>query len=234
LQRIYTLIAAVAAILISAQTADAAERRLLMSGFKDLVIENDIAVELTTGKTPKAIVTGDKKELSRVKLIRRGDALINQLSNARRRQGEPLKLMLQNRSLENITIRGNGELITDSLSNSGEASILVHGGGLVKIGSLKANRLVATVIGNGNVSIDEGAVDAGLIEVQGGAQVDASAVNFNKLDVTHDGNGKTTANVKQAVNIFNNGRGKITITGSANCFIKQAGSAVIDCPKYAN
>lgn len=217
--------------------AAAAERKLLMAGFKDIVIENDIAVELTIGKSPKAVVSGDKRDLPRVVLQRRGDVLIVQLrsraADARTRpMTQPLVLKLQNYDLENVTIRGNGRLDTTSLSNSNRARILIQGSGLLNIGTLKADQLVATIVGNGQAKVASGDVRDGLIEIQGGAIVDTGDLLFRDLAVTHQGNGETRATVKNAARITNNGRGRISISGSANCFVKQAGSATIDCPKY--
>lgn len=237
--RILPILAVIAAIIAPSQNAEAAERKLLMSGFKDIIIENDITVELITGKSPKAIVSGDKKDLSRVMLKRRGRVLVVQvrsaLANARRRPSEqPLKLSIQNFDLENVTIMGNGRLETTGLSNSGEARILIQGSGELKVGTINARRLTTTIFGNGNIDLGAGNVDKGLIELQGNATVNAENVKFNELGITHQGNGETHANVKHSAKINNSGRGRITINGTANCFIQQAGSAVIDCPKYAD
>lgn len=237
--RFILAITTLAALCLSAPQANAAERKLLMSGFKDIVIENDIAVELIVGKSPRAVAIGDRRELPRVLLERRGKALVIKLRrtniNSRRRPVEqPLVVRLQNYDLENVTIRGNGTLTTNILSSNNTARVLISGSGALNVGKLESNRLIATIIGNGNISFADGKVRDGLIEIQGGAIVDAGGVIFDDLDITHQGNGETIATVKRAANISNNGRGRISITGSANCFIKQAGSAVIDCPKYGN
>jgi len=233
---IFTL-AMLAGLCLPAAQANAAERKLLMSGFKDIVIEDDIAVELIVGKSPKAVAIGDRRELPRVLLERRGKALVVKLRqsaiNSRRRpMDQPLVIKLQNYDLENVIIRGNGTLTTNKLSSNNTARVLISGSGALNVAMLESNRLIATIIGNGNIKFADGSVRDGLIEIQGGAIVDAGGVMFDELDITHQGNGETIATVKRAANITNNGRGRISITGSANCSIKQAGSAVIDCPKY--
>jgi len=203
-----------------------------------IVVEDDIEVILTIGKAPKAVVTGDKRDISRVILDRRGSKLVvklrEQVNNTQRRPAtEPLKLMLSNRDLENIELRGNGRIEASSLKNNGDAKIFVFGNGDISIGNMSALRLTATVIGNGSVAMNGGKVRSGLIELQGNAKIDAAAVTFGDLEVTHQGSGQSSANVTNGTTIHNNGRGSITITGKGSCFIKRAGSATIDCPKYA-
>ncbi len=231
------ILASFAAAILFAGSAEAAERKLLMAGFKDLLIQDDIEVDLTVGKAPRAVVTGEKRELSRVILERRGAKLVirlrSKINNAPQRTGgEPLKLTISNYDLENVEIRGNGLLTASALENSGKAKILVVGSGNVNIDHIDADRLVATVVGNGRVTLGGGKVRSGLVEIQGSAEIDASAVAFRDLSITHDGNGSSSANVANAATITNNGRGAISISGKGRCFIRQAGAATIDCPKY--
>jgi len=219
--------------------AHAAERKLLMSSFKNIVIEDDIAVELTTGKSPKARVIGDKKDIPNVSLERRGRTLVvkfksNRINNRRRGIREPIKLVLQNHDLQNVTIRGNGSLYANTLTNPRSARILLSGNGELKLDQVDADQLTASVIGNGNIAIGEGQVNRGLLEIQGGGIIDAARVRFTDLDVTHQGNGQTTANAKRQVSISNNGRGQITVSGKGSCLIEKAGSATINCQNYAD
>lgn len=228
-----------AASLMSGDMAQAAERKLLMPSFKNIVIEDDIAVELTTGKSPKARVIGDKKDISRVFVERQGRTLVvrvksNRLNDRRRVAREPLKLIMQNHDLHNVTIRGNGSLTANTLTNPRSARILLAGNGELKLDRVKADRLLASVIGNGNIDIGEGQVNRGLLEIQGGGIINAADVRFTDLDITHQGNGKTTANAKRQVSITNNGRGRITVSGKGSCLIEQAGSATINCQNYAD
>ena len=218
--------------------AGAAERKLLMAGFKNLVVEDDIEVALTVGQSPKAVVTGDKAEISRVILERRGNTVVvklrNSLNKANRRPAtEPLRVTISNRDLENIELRGNGRIVASNLKNTGNARIFVFGNGDITVTDVSALQLTATVIGNGTVTISGGKVRNGLIELQGNAKIDAAAVTFNNVKITHQGNGTSSANVADDATIHNSGRGAITITGKGSCFVKQAGSATIDCPKYA-
>ena len=231
------LAAAMLSALITAP-ASAAERKLLMAGFKNLVVEDDLEVTLTVGQSPKATVTGDKAEISRVILERRGNTVIVKLRNAqsnssRRPATEPLRVAISNRDLENIELRGNGRIVASQLKNAGNARIFVFGSGDVTVTDVTALQLTASVIGNGSVTMAGGKVRNGLIELQGNAKIDAAAVSFSNVQITHQGNGTSSANVTDDATIFNSGRGKITISGKGSCFIKQAGSATIDCPKYA-
>lgn len=50
-------------------------------------------------------------------------------------------------------------------------------------------------------------------------------------DVTVSGNGETRVHVDEAANIFNRGTGTINVGGNGSCFVKQAGSAFINCAR---
>ena len=151
------LVAALLSALIAAP-ASGAERKLLMAAFKNLVVEDDLEVTLTIGQSPKALVTGDKAEISRVILERRGNTVVVKLRNAqsnssRRPATEPLRVAISNRDLENIELRGNGRIVASQLKNAGNARIFVFGSGDVTLTDVTALQLTASVIGNGSVTM---------------------------------------------------------------------------------
>ena len=48
------------------------------------------------------------------------------------------------------------------------------------------------------------------------------------LRLEHNGNAISNVQAMEEANVFNRGSGNITVGGSGSCFIKQAGSAVIN------
>ncbi len=218
--------------------AQADERNLLMPGFRDLVIKANIDVELTTGGNPKAVVTGDRKDIERVKLERNGNQMVitlkpQQGTGFRKPSSAPLKLVISNHSLENIDMRGNGNLNASSLDNRDIARINMTGNGNITIASAKAKALNISLLGNGKITIASGSALNGRVQLQGNGAIDVAGLTYNKVTLYQSGEGSSSANVKEAASISSNGNGNITISGKGTCFVKNAGSTTIECAKYA-
>ena len=64
--------------------------------------------------------------------------------------------------------------------------------------------------------------------LDGAGQFDAPYVKMRTLRLEHNGNATSNVQAMEEADIFNRGSGKITVGGSGSCFIKQAGSAVIN------
>jgi len=65
----------------------------------------------------------------------------------------------------------------------------------------------------------------------GPGQFDAPNVKMPTLRLEHNGHAISNVQAMEEANVFNRGSGNITVGGSGSCFIKQAGSAVINCTR---
>lgn len=216
--------------------ADAAQRKILIASFDDIVIDGDMQVTLETGKSPTALATGDRDEIDRVRIDRLGSTLriqmIQTTTNDRSRAPtEPLRITLTNRHVRNIVLRGNARLDINTVKESGPAKLTLSGSGEIKIGSLTADRFDATLVGNGRVTIGSGAVRISEVAIQGGAIFDAAGLTSRRLTLTHNGNANTTTAVQESAEITNSGSGSIKIGGVGSCFVRIPGQATITCTK---
>ncbi|MEP7351412.1 MAG: DUF2807 domain-containing protein [Sphingorhabdus sp.] len=230
---------ALSALIISLalpQTAGAIERKLLVASFENIVVIGDMTVVVETGKSPSAKASGDKRLLDSLKLERTGNTLRVRLqdiiNNDRNRPiTEPVRLVLTTQHIRDITVSGNGQITVSEVKQPNTARILIAGGGSVSVGRLAADHFTADINGNGKIDIASGVVRDGRVTIIGAGEYQAARVQTRKLRLEHNGNASTAATVSEGTEIFNRGSGNITIGGEGTCFIKLAGTAVINCAK---
>lgn len=231
---IYSSLLLAGAALIAITPSDAAQRTLLVATFDSITVDGDMQIEILTGKSPSASVTGDQRLIDSLKLERFGTTLrvrMQDIVNNNRSVPitQPLKLTLSTRSVHAVLIRGNAQVGVDTVQDPGNANFLVDGGGAIRIGKLAVDKFAVNLIGQGKMSIGTGTARSGDVSITGNAVFDAPATSMRTLKVTHQGNGATTATVSESAEIFNNGSGNINISGAGECLIRKAGSATINC-----
>jgi Putative auto-transporter adhesin, head GIN domain len=217
------------------QLASAEQRKLLVGGFNELVIDGDMRVEIVTGKGPSAKATGDRWILDLLKLDRISETLYIRVQRSASDQNtirikEPLVIKLTNQSIRSIKLRGNAQLTVNNVESEGVARIYLDGGGSVDIGRIKADKLDVAMSGSGKVTIGAGSARESALQMQGAGIYDAKNLKTRKFRLEQNGNATVSANVEENATLTNTGSGNITITGNAECFIRRAGSAVINCP----
>ena len=231
--RIWALILLAAA---SGGPAQAIERKLLVASFENIVVIGDIEVAITTGKSPSAIASGDKRVLESLKLERVGTTLRIRLQDViNNNKGvpitEPLKVVLTTRAIRDITVSGNGKLAVTDVQQQNLVRMLLAGNGSVTIGKLNTDAFSATINGNGKIDVGGGTVRDGRVTIDGAGGFEGAKVKMRKLRLEHIGNAISTATVEEGTDIYNRGSGNITIGGKGTCFIKEAGGAAINCAK---
>ena len=223
----------------SAQAGKPTERKLLVASFENIVVIGDISVNVQTGKSPSAIASGDKRVLESLRLERVGTTLRLRLQDiVNNNKGvpitAPLRVTLTTQNIKDITLSGNGSLVVSEVKQQNLARMLIAGNGSVSIGQLIADQFSATINGNGKINLGGGTVRDARVTIDGAGGFEGAKVQTRKLRIEHIGNAVSTATVAEGTDIYNNGSGNITIGGKGTCFIKQAGSAAINCAKIDN
>lgn len=232
-------VGAIATLLLAlggVQPASAEQRKLLVGSFENIQVIGDIDVMVQTGKAPSAIAIGDTRVLDSLKLERIGTTLRVRLQdivndNKGVPMSQPLKVMLSTQGLKDMTVSGNGTLSISQVRQQTAARLLVAGNGAISIGQLNTDRFAANIDGNGRISIDRGSARDGQVTINGAGVFDGGNVPMRTLRLEHIGNATSSAHVLEGTNIFNQGSGRIDIRGKGTCFIKQAGSASINCAR---
>jgi Putative auto-transporter adhesin, head GIN domain len=220
----------------SAQANRPIERKLLVASFENVQVLGDITVTITTGKSPSAIASGDKRVLESLKLERVGTTLRIRLQDViNNNRGvpitSPLSIRLTTQEIKDMTLSGNGNLTVSEVKQQGLSRLLLAGNGSITIGRLTADQFSATIDGNGKVDIGGGSVREARVTIDGAGRFEGAKVAARKLRLEHIGNAISTATVEEQTEIFNEGTGNINIGGKGSCFIKKAGAAAINCAK---
>ena len=224
------------AALAAAGPASAEERKMLVGSFEDIQVFGDINVEILTGKSPTARAIGEKRLLDGLKLERAGMTLRVRLQGALNdAKGAPMTgpitVQLTTQGMKSKAIAGNGTLKISNVAQSDAVRMLVTGNGSIAVEKLITDKFSANIDGNGHIDIKSGNVWDGKVLLDGAGQFDAPNVKMRTLRLEHNGNAISNVQAMEEANIFNRGSGNITVGGSGNCFIKQAGSAAINCTR---
>jgi Putative auto-transporter adhesin, head GIN domain len=228
------ILAAIAAATLT-QNAYAAKQKLLIGGFQDVVIDGDMQVIVTTGKSPSGTATGERRILDLLRTDRQSDVLTIRLqrpinNDIAIRQTEPLIVTLSANAVRNITLRGNAKLRVSAIDQDDSSKIVLNGGGEIIVDQFNADRLAVNISGTGKVAFGSGKTRDAAVQIEGASIYDAANMKSRKLTLTQNGNATSSAHVEEGAIISNVGAGNITITGNAECFIRKAGSATINCP----
>lgn len=212
------------------------ERKILVASFENIQVIGDIKVQVQTGKAPSAKAKGDKSVLDALKLERVGMTLRVRLQGALNNDKgvpmtQPLKVMLSTQAIKDMTVSGNGSLQISEVKQQDAARMLVAGNGSIVVERLIADQFSAAIDGNGRIDIKSGKVRDARVTLNGAGSFDAANVPMRNLQLEHIGNGESRVNVDEAANIFNRGTGTINVGGTGSCFVKQAGSAAINCAR---
>lgn len=219
-----------------AQSDKAIERKLLVASFENIVVIGDMTVSITTGKAPSAIASGDKRVLDSLKLERVGTTLRVRLQNIINNNlgvpiTAPLRITLTTQDIKDVTLSGNGKLSISEVKQPNLVRMLLAGNGAIAVGKLTTDQYNAAINGNGKIELGGGSVRDAKVTIEGAGVYESEKVRTRKLRLEHVGNAISTATVEEGTDIYNRGSGNITIGGKGTCFLKQAGSASINCAK---
>lgn len=228
---LYRLIAALLTMLAFAP-AQAAERSFLVGNYQDVIVEGDIQVTLTTGLAPSAKASGDQTRLNALKIERQDRTLRIRMQGLAptKVKGEPLKVVLTGRDIRKLVMNGNGKIAATAITLP-DLRIEIRGSGEIEVASITTERLVTLLIGSGKLTLGAGAIENGDVVIDGAPVVTAQGVAMKKLKLTQSGPANIHFNVSDRVDITNSGAGTIAIDGKATCFVREAGSATINCSK---
>jgi hypothetical protein len=222
--------------IIMSQSADAAERKLLVANFENIVVIGDITVDVQTGKSASGKATGDQRVLDSLKLERTGTTLRVRLQDIiNNRKGVPislpLRVVLTTPQIRDVALSGNGQVTVSEIKQPDASRLAIAGGGKVTVTRLIADQFSAKIDGNGKIDIGGGIARDNRVTIVGAGEYQGTKLQARKLRLEHDGNATSFATVAEGTEIYNRGSGNMTISGTGTCFIKLAGAAIINCAK---
>jgi len=195
------------------------EEKRDVSGFNALVFKGMGRVDLVQGDHEELVIEAQPEIRSRIQTtVENGTLLIDynedwkDWTGFRTLSGDKIRFRLMMRDITSLSLAGVGSL--DSARVEAPAlSLAISGPGLMTIGTLKANRLDASLAGVGSLDV-AGSVDEVNITLSGAGSYKAGRLESVKTDIRLSGVGTATVWAKEELNASISGAGVIEYYGS--------------------
>lgn len=226
-------LSALAAALISAAPAQAAERTYAVGSFDHVRVDGPFEVHVDTGGSPGARASGSAELLDRLDITVNDTTLIVRLGNGG--WGETPK-------------RAGAAPPVVTLSTPRLTAIAASAGARVSVAKMAAQRIDLSLVGAGTLAVDGAAADeirasqfgTGSMRLAGRAarvrlsgtgagSIDAGALIASDLVVRLDGNGDIRANALHTAQVTSTALGQVTVVGAAKCTIRATADGPVRC-----
>ncbi len=220
-----------AALIAVSAPAAAADRTVGIGTFDRLRIDGAFDVRITTGKSPRAALSGDAKALDWVDLKVEGTTLHlrrRSLDSASARAATgPVSVTLAAPTLVSAAMLGGGKLAVTRMRGA-RADLSVAGAGTITVDAVDAERANASIVGSGSITLGGRATYLRL-STNGSGTIDAAKLVADDLQVRLDGPGETLADARYLASITATGLGRIVVTGNAKCTVRAPSADIVTC-----
>jgi hypothetical protein len=145
--------------------------------------------------------------------------------------GTPFIAHLYLKTLEEVTLSGQGNLTSDKTIESQNLTIKVSGSGKVNL-TLEGNEFTASIAGSGQYDL-KGKVNNQNIQISGTGSYYASNLLSNHTSIDIRGSGQVEVNVQKQLNVIITGAGTVRYLGSPQVTQKLFGAGKIEQIKPA-
>lgn len=198
-----------------------AERRFMLTDFDRVRVSGPFSVEIVTGGSPGAIVSGDARATERVSLRVDGGLLVIAASTEgwdgwRDGRDGRLVIKVSGRRVHGARVNGGGRLGIDRLDGQ-RIELGLVGSGQIDVGTVEGDQMVATLAGTGSIRLAGGTVRNARFTSQGAGSIDAAGATIADLNVQSrsSGDSRFTASLTAAVTAL--GTGAVRVDGNATC-----------------
>jgi hypothetical protein len=210
--------------------ASAAERGYTVTDFNKVRVQGPFAVTLVTGVAPFARASGSQRAIDAVTLRVEGRTLIIQANSAAwggdsRNPAGPIAIAIGTHDLASASLSGSGSLAIDKVRGL-DFTLTVVGAGTGSIARADLDRLTLAVAGSGSAKV-AGKASRLTAMVRGTASLDAAELAVKDATLTAQGPAIASLNASSSAKIDAAGTASVTVTGSAACSLKIAGSATV-------
>jgi hypothetical protein len=169
------------------------EESRAVANFSQLTLALPANVTITQGATESLTISTDDNLLPLMSTrVVNNELLIEGDKNRGFSTKQEIKVRLTVKSLNNIKIRGSGDVHGDQLK-SDKLDIAIEGSGDVKFNTIRADQLKIGIVGSGDVGIDT--VESRLVEsnVRGSGDVKFGSVKAGQVNISVTGSGDVAA-----------------------------------------
>lgn len=169
------------------------EESRTVANFSQLTLALPANVTITQGATESLTISTDDNLLSLMNTrVANNELLIEGDKNRGFSTKKEIKIRLTVKSLNNIKIKGSGDVYGDQLK-SDKLEIAIEGSGDVKFNAIRTDQLKIGIVGSGDVGIDT--VESRLLEsnVRGSGDVKFGSVKAGQVNISVTGSGDVAA-----------------------------------------
>ena len=219
-----------AAALIAAVPASAAERRFPVGNFDRIEAGGADDVTVTTGHAVSVVATGDQDRLDRLD-IRVEDGVLK--IGYKRESGWKFwergetHIAISVPSLRGAKLAGSGNVSIDRASAPAFEGGLA-GSGDLRLGQLDTKSLMLDIAGSGTISA-AGRCDSARMSIAGSGGMKIAGLTCATLAANIAGSGNIDAHATGTAAISIMGSGDVRVRGGARCTISKHGSGSADC-----
>jgi hypothetical protein len=194
-----------------------------VSGFKGVALSLPGNVEVRTGGSEGLSIETDENLLPLIEtVVEDGTLKIRPKKNTNIRTRN-LKVVVQARALERLSLGGSGNIDADAL-RGGQVSLAVGGSGTIKVGRIEGDSINVNVGGSGDVKALEGSARNLSVSIGGSGDVDLGHVRSDTAKVSLAGSGDATLWVRNQLSISTAGSGNVDYYGDPQVSKSSVGS----------
>jgi hypothetical protein len=223
--------AALAALLLAAAPAAAAERNYSVTSFDRIRVDGPYQVSLKTNVAPFARASGSQAAIDGVSIRVEGRTMVVRANNSGGWGGYPgqdrgaVTIELGTHELSSAWLNGPGAIHIDKVKGL-SFDLNQQGAGSTQIAAADIDQLRISVDGAGSTRL---AGKAGKLtaSVRGSATFDGEMLNATDALITAEGPTMVRANVRNSAKVNAFGLASVTLAGGAACEVKTHGSASV-------
>ncbi|MEQ1726392.1 MAG: DUF2807 domain-containing protein [Sphingopyxis sp.] len=226
--------AAIAIVLLTlaAGPASANTRRYGLTSFDRIEVLGDMIVEIVPDYRISAVAEASRSALETLSLEVQDRTLrVRQVAEGafgpRRAADGPIRIRLRAPALQQVVLRGSGQVDAGPLRGSAIA-IDVDGPGHVRASVSRGETIRLRVVGTGEITISGRARDMTAI-TNGAGSIHAGALAVRDLTVRSSGSGSSHFAASHSANIIAGGSANVDVTGHARCEVRNIGAGTVAC-----
>lgn len=225
-----TRLVPIAALLLAAAPASAAERNYSVTSFDRIRVEGPFAVRLVTNKAPFAKASGSPQGLDTVSVEVNGRTLVIRPNRSSwggypGQQRGPVEIAVGTHELTSAVLNGSGSLAIDKVKGL-SFDLTIQGSGTARIDEVAVDRLTTGIAGAGSARLSGKALKFTAI-VRGTSSLDASGLQAKDAKIGAEGPATVQVHASATADVDARGLAAVSLAGSPACKVVAQGSATV-------
>ncbi|MGV7209951.1 head GIN domain-containing protein [Oxalobacteraceae bacterium A2-2] len=170
-------------------------------------------IEVRTGSTESITIETDDNILPQLEtVVENGTLRIRPVKRKLQLDTRRMKMVLQVRSLDHISVAGSGSVNADQLRGD-HVQLDIGGSGNINLRQLEGQSVAVAVGGSGDLRVNGGKAERLQVSIGGSGEVQAGKLGAREVSVSIGGSGQATVWATQALSVSVAGSGDVEYYG---------------------